>query len=208
VDSYILAGYAGGSLGPFALRSGGAWTWHNVSTSRSVIFPGFFEAESATYDADTGQLFGEAAYPLLLHHAAVEPFADLAYVHVGTGSFTESGALAALTASGNNEDVGYSLLGVRAATTFPVADIMVTPHGSVAWQYAFGDITPAQTFAFASTGIAFGISGVAIAQNSALIDAGLDIVIGPDATLGLSYAGQLAGNLQDNGIQGRINWRF
>ena len=208
LESYVLAGYAGGSLGPIALRSGSAWTWHSVETSRSVIFPGFFEAENATYNAGTGQVFGEAAYPLLLHHAAVEPFADIAYVHVGTGSFTESGALAALTASGNDEDVGYSLLGVRVAMTFPVAGIMVMPHGSVAWQYAFGDITPAQTFAFASTGIALGISGVPIAQNSALIDAGLDIVISPDATLGLSYAGQLAGNLQDNGIEGRVKWRF
>jgi hypothetical protein len=45
-------------------------------------------------------------------------------------------------------------------------------------------ITSAQTFD--STGIAFGISGVRIAQNRALIDARLDIVLSPDAALGLS----------------------
>jgi outer membrane autotransporter protein len=138
----------------------------------------------------------------------VEPFAGLAYVHVGTDSFTESGPIAALSSTGADQNVGYSLLGVRAATTLPIAGVLVTPHGSVAWQYAFGDTAPGQALAFASTGIAFGISGVPIAQSSALIEAGLDFALGPDAMFGITYAGQLAGDLQDNGVQGRLNWRF
>ncbi len=97
---------------------------------------------------------------------------------------------------------------MRAATTLPVAGVMLTPHGSLAWQYAFGDVTPEEVFAFASTGIAFGIGGVPIAQSSALIEAGLDFVLGPDAVLGLTYTGQFAGDLQDNGVAGRLTWRF
>jgi uncharacterized protein with beta-barrel porin domain len=62
--------------------------------------------------------------------------------------------------------------------------------------------------AFASNGVVFGISGVRIAPNSALFEAGLDIDFAPDATFGLSYVGQLAGDPQDNGVQGRLNWRF
>jgi uncharacterized protein with beta-barrel porin domain len=35
-----------------------------------------------------------------------------------------------------------------------------------------------------------------------------DHALSSDATLGFTYAGQLAGDLQDNGVQGRLNWRF
>ncbi len=101
INSYVLAGYAGGAAGAFAIRSGGAWTWHGIDSTRNVIFPGFFEAESASYNADTGQLFAEIAYPLLNRNVAIEPFAGLAYVHVGTDSFGESGPTAALTSAGS-----------------------------------------------------------------------------------------------------------
>jgi outer membrane autotransporter protein len=208
INSYILAGYAGGAAGPIAIRSGAAWTWHGVDSTRNVVFPGFFEAQSASYNADTGQLFAEIAYPLLNRQVAIEPFAGLAYVHVDTDSFGESGPTAGLTSGGSDQNIGYSTLGLRAATTLPMAGVLVTPHGSLAWQYAFGDVTPEQAVAFASTGIAFGTAGVPIAQSSALIEAGLDFALGPDAIFGISYAGQLAGDLQDNGVQGRLNWRY
>jgi outer membrane autotransporter protein len=209
VDSYILAAYGGGMLGPFALRSGAAWTWNAIDSSRSVMFPGFYEQESASYNAATGQLFAEAAFPMHTEKGPLEPFAGLAWVHVGTDGFAESGGIAALTSSDSNENVGYSTLGIRAATTpQPAWGITVTPRGSLAWQHAFGDLTPAQTFAFASNGIPFGISGVPLAQDSALIDAGFDFAVGPDAFLSISYVGQLATDLHDNGVQGRLDWRF
>ena len=33
IESYHLAAYAGGGLGPLALRSGAAWTWHDIETT-------------------------------------------------------------------------------------------------------------------------------------------------------------------------------
>jgi hypothetical protein len=75
VDSFHLGGYAGGSAGPLALRRGAAWTWNDIDTSRAVIFPGFFEREKASYSADTGQIFGEVAYPTSMGAIALEPFA-------------------------------------------------------------------------------------------------------------------------------------
>jgi outer membrane autotransporter protein len=56
VDSFHLAGYAGGAAGPLALRGGGAWSWNGIDTSRAVVFPGFFEREKASYNADTVRL--------------------------------------------------------------------------------------------------------------------------------------------------------
>ena len=50
-----LGGYLGGMAGAFALRGGGMWAWSDIDTSRAVVFPGFFERQKASYDADTGQ---------------------------------------------------------------------------------------------------------------------------------------------------------
>jgi hypothetical protein len=57
-------------------------TGNNIDTSRAVIFPGFFEREKASYNADTGQVFGEAVFPTRMGSIALEPFAGLAYVQV------------------------------------------------------------------------------------------------------------------------------
>jgi outer membrane autotransporter protein len=208
VNSYLLAAYAGGSVGPLALRSGASWSWNTIDTTRNVIFPGFFATETANYDGDVGQLFAEIAHPLLHGGTAFEPFAGLAWVHLGTDGFSESPGTAALSASSSNDDVGYSTLGLRAAATMPFHGVMVTPRGSLAWQYAFGDTTPDLALAFATSGVGFGIAGIPLAQNSALVEAGVDVLLSADAKFGISYIGQLAGALQDNGVQADFRWQF
>jgi outer membrane autotransporter protein len=129
-------------------------------------------------------------------------------VHVSTGGFTESGGIAALTASEIDDNVTYSMLGLRAATTMFIDGMHVTPHASAAWQHAFGDVTTDMALAFAGSGAGFVISGVPIARNSAFLEAGLDFKIAPDATLGISYQGQIADGVQDHGLSGRLDWRF
>jgi hypothetical protein len=49
-------------------------------------------------------------------------------------------------------------------------------------------------------------TGVRLAQDSALIDTGLDLNLSPTATLSVSYSGQLARNLTDNAVKGRFAW--
>jgi outer membrane autotransporter protein len=209
VESFHLAGYAGGMAGPVALRGGGAWTWNDIDSSRAVIFPGFFEREKASYDADTGQLFGEAAYPVAMGRAALEPFAGIALVSIDTDSFKEHGGnLAALNSRGGDQDVGYSTLGLRAGATIHWGSAIVTPHVSAAWQHAFDDITPSAAVAFASTGISFDITGVPLAEDTALIEAGLDFNLSATATLGASYSGQFGDGVEDNAVKGRFNWLF
>ena len=47
---------------------------------------------------------------------------------------------------------------------------------------------------------------VPLAQDSALIDAGLDFALGPGMTLGASYSGQIASDLTDSAVKGRFSW--
>lgn len=209
VESFNLAAYAGGMAGPLALRAGGAYAWQDIETTRAVIFPGFFERQEASYDADTGQLFGEIAYPIASGRIAFEPFAGLAWVNVDTERFREhGGALSALNGASSDQDVGYSTVGLRAATAMHWGGMLIVPKISAAWQHAFDDVTPGAALAFASTGIGFGITGVPLAEDSLLIEAGLDLALSPNATLGVSYSGQHASEVSDNAVKGRLTWLF
>jgi outer membrane autotransporter protein len=208
-DSYYLGGYTGGMAGPLALRGGGTWAWNDIDTSRAVIFPGFFERKKASYNADTGQIFGEVAYPTAMGRIALEPFAGLAYLFINADSFRErGGALAGLRGSAEDQNVGYSTVGLRAATTMRWGNMPVVPHVSAAWQHAFDDVTPGAGLVFASTGVGFAITGVPLAEDSALIDAGLDFALGPRTTAGVSYSGQFGDGVTDNGVKGRFTWLF
>ena len=209
VETYHLGGYLGGMAGAFALRGGGMWAWSDVDTSRAVVFPGFYERQKASYDADTGQLFGEVAYPTQMGGIALEPFGGLAFVTVDTDSFRERGGPeASLRGRNLDQDVGYTSLGVRAATTMMLGAMQVVPHISAAWLHAFDDVTPGASLAFATTGIGFAIDGVPLAEDSALLDAGLDFAFGENATAGISYTGQFGDNVTDNGVKGRVTWLF
>jgi outer membrane autotransporter protein len=209
IETYNLGGYLGGMAGPLALRGGGAWAWNNVDTSRAVIFPGFFERQRASYDADTGQLFGEVAYPMQLGGMAMEPFAGLAYISVDANNFHEhGGSLASLQGRGTDENVGYTTVGLRAAWTMHWQSMMMTPHVSAAWQHTFDDATPGAALIFASTGIGFTVYGVPLAEDSALLDTGLDFALGARTTAGVSYSGQFGDRVTDNAVRGRLTWLF
>ena len=41
-----------------------------------------------------------------------------------------------------------------------------------------------------------------------LSEAGLDLAIGRNATLGICYVGQLASNVQDHAAKGKFWWKF
>ena len=81
-----------------------------------IAFPGFFDRATASYDGRTGQIFGEAGYGFAFGNVAVEPFAGGAWVSLQTDAATERGGAAALNLAANSFEVGYSTLGVRAAS--------------------------------------------------------------------------------------------
>jgi subtilase-type serine protease len=209
VESGHVAAYGGSALGALNLRGGGAYSFHSIDTSRTIAFPGFFDRATARYEGGTGQLFGEAGYSLSLGRVAIEPFAGAAWVHLQTDAFNETGGLAALNVAANRFEVGYSTIGARAATMIPLNDNMIlVPRASAAWQHAFSNVTPTAAAAFLSTGTAFTVSGVPIARDGLLSEAGLDLHIGRNAVLGVSYVGQFAANVQDHAAKGKFSWKF
>jgi outer membrane autotransporter protein len=206
-DNYHLGVYGGGQWGAFGLRGGAAYSWHRIETGRSVGLPGFSDALTATYDAGTAQVYGEAAYRIDMPQASFEPFANLAYVNLRADGFTESGGAAALTASASNTDTTFSTLGIRASTDFSLSGVPVTARGTLGWRHALGDVTPTSTLAFSGSD-AFSITGTPIARDAALIEAGLDFAVSGKATLGLTYSGQFGDNFSENGFKARLGVEF
>ena len=68
------------------------------------------------------------------------------------------------------------------------------------WRPAFVDVTPLSSIAFAG-GDAFTIAGTPIAENALTLSAGLNVDITANATLGISYSGQLASDAQDHALK-------
>ena len=69
-------------------------------------------------------------------------------------------------------------------------------------------MTPAASLAFTTTGADYTVDGVPLAEDSALIDAGLDLALGERTTAGVSYTGQYGDGVTDNGVKGRFSWLF
>jgi outer membrane autotransporter protein len=209
IDTAYVAAYAGTSFWAWNFRSGATFAWNTIGTSRTIAFPGFVEQATTRYGAGEAQVFGELGYGLTFGAIAAEPFAGLAWVHLDTASFTETGGVSALAGSGNRNDVGYSTLGARVATYYLLQNGMaLIPRASVAWQHAFGDVTPTAALSFQSIGAGFNILGVPIARDAALVEAGGDLQLTAQAKIGVSYAGQLANSAHDHSVKGNFTWRF
>lgn len=206
-NDYHLGLYAGTQRGPIGFRSGLAYTWHRIETDRSVVFPGFSDRLSADYDAGTFQAFGELGYRLDTASVSFEPYANLAYVKFKADGFSSNGRAAALSGKDRSSDTTFTTLGLRASSEFMLGSMVATARGGIGWQHAFGDVTPETSLAFAS-GPSFTVRGAPIAENAAVIEAGLDMNLGKAATLGLTYQGQLASDVQEHGLNAKLSVRF
>jgi len=210
VDSLLVGLYGGTSTGPWNLRFGASYAFNQIDADRVIAYPGSLQQANAQYDGGTAQLFGEVGYGVVVRGVALEPFAGLAYVNVDTDSFTETGAAAGLSGASDGLGVGYGTIGLRAATSMALTGgSVLQPRAALAWQFAFGDTAPGASLAFVSApGAQFSVSGVPIAQNTALVEFGADLVVGPTARAGLAYVGQFGDDASDNALQANVGWSF
>ena len=209
LNSYSVVLYGGAQFDALGVRGGAAYTWHRINSDRHPSYAGFSDSNSAGYDANTAQVFGEVGYAIPVGRVALEPFAGLAYVRLHTSGYAETGGAAALRTDADTSHVGFSTLGVRAATELGMlAKGALTARGTVGWRHAFGNARPTSTFAFASGSASFQVAGVPIARDSAVLEVGLDASVTKNLTLGVSYSGQFGSGVRDNAVLGNILWRF
>lgn len=207
-DNYHLGVYGGTQSGALGVRTGLAYSWHDIRTQRSVNIPGLSDSLRADYDGGTFQAFGELGYGIELNGTTrLEPYASLAYVRLHTDGYRESGGAAALTADSANTETTFSTLGLRAEHALGSGAAQGTVRATAGWRHAMGDTTPQARHAF-SAGDAFTVAGAPIAQDSAVIELGVDLAVARNTRFGLSYAGQIASSAQDHGVRADLSIRF
>lgn len=207
-DDFHLGLYAGTAWGNLGLRFGAAHTWHEIETRRSIVFPGLAEEVEASYDARTAQAFGEIGYRIDRGGPfAIEPFVGLAHVNVHRDGFSEGGGTAALSVRGDGSDVTFSTIGLRASAAFRLGTAKATARGMVGWRHAFGDMTPFSTHAFAGSD-AFAVAGTPLAEDALVIETGLDIGLSQNASLAVSYSGQISSKASDHGLRANFTLKF
>jgi subtilase-type serine protease len=209
VDSYHLGAYAGRELGAWRLSTGAAYSWHRADVKRDLQYGDVSGKQKAKVDAATTQVFGEAAYRLHLQPLALEPFANLAYVHLDTEGLTEKGDAAALKSSGDQRDAVLSTLGVRAIKTFnlsPAQSLDVSGH--LGWQHSLSDIDSEQHLRFASGGTPYAVESSALVRDAALVGVQASLALSRDVRVNLDYNGQLASREKLHGVGLSLNWQF
>lgn len=213
-DNYTLGVYGGtqwqAAAGSVGLRTGLTYSWHNLEMGRSVAFNGFSDSLSTDYNAGTFQIFGELGYKLnVTSRATIEPYANLAYVHLRTDGFTEKGSNgAALSVQSDSMDTTLSTLGLRASSSFELGSIVTTARSDLGWRHGFGDANPSSTASFAAGSDMFTTVGNSIGKDTALIEAGLDFAVSKNATLGVAYQGQFGSHLSQNGVNANFSVKF
>ena len=84
----------------------------------------------------------------------------------------------------------------------------LVPRITAAWQHTIGSVTPGIGLTFQSVAAPFAITGVPLARDGALVEAGADLRINRWTSFGLYYNGFLAGSAQDHAVRGKFSMAF
>ncbi|NVH60658.1 autotransporter domain-containing protein [Pseudomonas simiae] len=209
IDSYHLGAYAGRELGDWRVSAGGAYSWHRGDVKRDLHYGAVSGKQNAKLDAHTAQLFTEAAYRIHLQPLALEPFANLAYVHLDSEAFHEKGAAAALERGSDRRDAVLSTLGMRALKTVALNDHQqLQLSGSLGWQHSLTAIESEEHLAFVAGGPSFAVRSSPLLRDAALVGVQASLALSPVTRVNLDYNGQLGGREKTQGVGLSLNWQF
>ncbi|CAH0271499.1 Extracellular serine protease [Pseudomonas sp. Bi123] len=207
LDSWHLGAYALRQSGPLALRLGASHGNHDGSTKRRVAFNSFSDRLKGRYDAHTQQAFTELGYNLGSGNFRAEPFANLGYQRYQRGSYTEKGGAAALQVHGQTQGNFSSTFGLRLAQLNTLDNGMqLTPRFGAGWKHTYGDVDSRTHQRLATGGRTYTVKGAALDRNSLLVDAGLDLGVSANHTLGVGLTGEIASDSRNHGVTGQ--WRM
>ncbi|MBH9421939.1 autotransporter domain-containing protein [Pseudomonas aeruginosa] len=209
IDSYHLGAYLGRQLQQWRLSLGAAHAWHRAEVKRDLQYGAVAGKQKAKLDAQSSQLFAEAAYALGWRSLELEPFAGLAYVHVASDDFRERGSAAALEGGDDNLDAAFTTLGLRAKRHFELdAERRLALSGTLGWRHNLSDTTPQRHLAFASGSQPFSVESVALSRDAALLGVDASLAVNREVSVRLGYNGLLGSREKDHGVGLAVDWRF
>jgi outer membrane autotransporter protein len=198
--------YGGGEFGAVFLRSGVFYSSHAVQTDRTIAFSDFADHARADYRAGTLQAFGEIGWRWKTPLVTAEPYLNLAHVRLTTNAFAERGQDAALRAESQTSGVTFATTGLRGSTDFFIASHRVTASLGAGWRRALDTQAPLAMLALSSA--EFSVAGVAIGRDAAVLDAGIAFCPADNATVSLTYNGQVAASASQHALTARLKIGF
>ena len=206
-ESVFGAIYGGTRYGAVDIRVAASASANSNDVRRTVAFPGFHEIEHSNYGGSTLQGFAEVGYRFASPRFVVEPVIDAAITHVHQDGYRETGGAAALTGAAQDNDVGTTTLGVRTEAA-PFNGLPLVARAFLGWRHAFGDVNPVSKLAFVAGSVPFASSGAPIDTDALAAEAGLDWRYSSTLSLAISYMGQVGARDYDNGLKGRMEYKF
>ncbi len=205
VKSTHVLGYAAGSIGGFKLRIGGGYAHVTTDTVRNVASGAIAETLKADYDANLVHGFGEIARPFEVSGAKVEPFANVAVVHVARDGFAESAGTTAVKGGKTTDTTTQSALGTRFEVA-PMARLSI--RGKLAWEHVWGTLAPKADLALTGTTGTFGVAGASLWRNAGAL--GLDAVlrVTDKVAASVGYDGRLGTHGQAHAAKATLSIAF
>ena len=212
LDSLHLGGYAVRQDGPLALRMGVFYSDHAGKNKRDVNLLGFKEQLQGNYNAQSQTVFSELGYQLGSADVQVEPFAGLGYQRYHRDSFKEKGGVTALNVGSQTQQNLNSTFGLRLATVYRFDNRMsLTPHVSTSWKHLYGEVdSQVRQSTRAAPGIidSFTITGTSLDRNSLDMQAGLDLALSTEHSVGLTYSAHAGTHSRSQGLTGEWKMSF
>jgi len=207
LDSWHMGAYALRQNGPMSLRLGATYSSHDGSSKRTVAFNRFRDRPKGSYDASTQQAFAEVGYNLGRANYTIEPFASLGYQRYQRDSFTEKGGAAALKVYEQEQSNFNSTFGLRLAQVNTLDNGMqLTPRFSAGWKHTYGEVESHTRQKLVAGGKAYDVEGALLDRNSLKLDAGLDLSVAKNHTLGVGLTGEVGTDSRNHGMTGQ--WRM
>ena len=212
LDSLHLGAYAVRKDGPLALRLGAIYSSHAGANTRDVNVLGYRDQLKSHYDAQSQTLLSELGYQVGSEDFSVEPFAGLGYQRYHRDSFKERGGLSALNVGAQTQQNLSSTFGLRLATVYRFDNqVTLTPHLSTGWKHLYGAVDSQVRQSYRNVPVAlvgFTLTGTSLDRNSLDVQAGLDLALSKQHTLGLSYSGQAGTHSRNQGVTGQWTMSF
>lgn len=208
IKTVHLGAYAGRAYDKLQLKLGAGYAYHRLDTSRNLGFGTFTGRDKADYDTHSLQAFADVGYRIKSGDGSIEPFLNVAQVHLAREGFNERGDDAALRVSREQSNVTLGTIGVRldqpltTSTTLPLR-----LQGSIGYRHAEGDVTPRSEARLAG-GNSFDVRGNPIARQAAVYDIGVYSQLSPTLSAGINYRGQNGDNTRIHAANFNLTWLF
>ena len=210
IYSYSAALYAGRELevGGNVLRLlvGGIYSYHDISSSRSMRTELQRETLAADYSANSVRLYAEGAYSMMIAEKFhIEPLLNFGWSWLRTGTFTEQGGEAALEGASKPSENVFTILGLR--LNLPLMEVLRV-NAFVGWEHQYGSIDPSVEMAFRGYKGGFKLEGNGWNRDELLLGIGTGVDLGENLQLALDYGGGFGHNTETHSGTATLTYRW